>query len=459
MTKLPLHASRSNNIPKISIIGAGISGLALACQLAVSKIPFNIYEARNAQTIGHTYSITLQRSALRSLNSSRYLREAVRELRPKTAVDRAVGGNGRVSDQSPKGSASFQAVDRDVRKWLVELLAKQGGFVNWDHRLTAVRPAAEGSGAELCFENQEPTIADLVIDAGGLGSPCFDYDVEAAPKPRLLPYACYAGRRRMRSHDFLDKYSHYFRDGNTIELAGDIATSTPFISLQKVHLGERDQEGHDIELRWVFSRPSLGGHDPLYRPGRTPEEAKVIPPELYKEMLASVTLFSPKKQSMLQQFFDLLDLHSDRILHWHLRVRLPAQQYFATNADRKTFYAFAMGDAAHSVPILKSNGAVQAFHDARHMAESIVALLDCPGGVGCLRLSSTTKLPFRTGEWLREAEDSIQRLRQVHGQREHTTEELLGILGITLQERDAANLPGKVPSDAGKAASEEKGKL
>jgi len=453
MSQLPLHSTNCNSTPRISIIGAGISGLALACQLANSKIPFSIYEARTAQTIGHTYSITLHRSALRSLNSTRCLRQAVRGLRQSTAVDRAVGGNGNVSDQSPKSSATFQAVDKDLRKWLVELLAKQGGFVHWDHKLTSIRPAVQGPGAELCFEGQQPTIADLVIDAGGLRAPCFDYNVEAAPKPHLLPYASYAGRRRMKSREFLDRYSHYFKSGNTIELAGDIATGTPFVSLQKVHLGERDQDEHDVELRWVYSRPPLEGSDPLYRPERTPEEAKVIPSGLYEEILTSITLFSPKKQSMLQQFFNLLDLHSDRILNWHLRVRLPTRDYFVTNADREAFRVFAMGDAAHSVPILKSNGAGQALHDARRMAESIIALLDCPDDLRGL------KLPFRTVSWLREAEDAIQRLRLVHGQREHTTEELSGILGLTSQEY--YNLLNDVTpdSEAESDAPKEKGNL
>jgi len=452
------HTPLQSACPRVSIVGAGISGLALACHLQARKIPFNIYDARNAQTTGHSYGITLRNHALKSFKNSSFPKEHLVALRQKTAVDRAVGGTGKVSDQSPKTSATFQAVDRDFRRWLVELLTKQGGSIYWEHKLVAIRAAADGS-AELCFDGREPTLADLVIDAGGLRAPCFDYGVEAAPKPRLLPYATYYGVRRLQSQDFLDKYAHYFGEGNTIELAAEAGTSAPFISLQKVHLGEPGQRHHEVELRWVYSRPPKAGSDPLYRPYRTASEAKDIPPELYNEILSSTQLhFSQKKRAMLAQFFNLDDLHNDRILNWHLRARLPPRDYFVANADHKGYQVLPIGDAAHGFPIVKSNGAEAALRDAKLMASFISDEVDRrlggPGGV-----PRTRKSPFRYGRWYKQTQDAIQDLRNIHGQHERTAVELADIIGFKYEPTGIDDEIGDSSSEVDFNIVEDKGRL
>lgn len=265
----------------------------------------------------------------------------------------------------------------------------------------------------------------------------------------------------MSSQEFLQKYAHYFGVGNTIELSADEDSTkppTPFISLQKVHRGERGQKEHEVELRWIYSRPSKEGHDPLYRPARTSEEAEVIPPELYGEILTSIQLFSPKKRSMLQQFFSLNDLHEDRILNWHLRVHRPERKDVAANVHRKVYKVFVIGDAAHGLPIVKSNGAGLALKDARRMAEYIAALSKNRSE----ELPALTKAippPFRRGAWLEEAEDAVQRLRTAHGQRAHTPDELLGIVGFGHQGTDAFDEASKASDKVEPGRSAEKGKL
>lgn len=262
-----------------------VSGLALACRLRSRDVPFSLYEARSQNSIGHGYAITLKRRSWKPLVKTLRLTEHYNIFPQETAVDRLVGGIGQVYRDQGK---DFQAVDRDVRQWLVRKLADLGVSIKWDHKLVAVEEARHGKGAELTFENEAKAEADIVVDGAGLGSPAFDYNISTPPKPQLLQYATYYGTRRYKASSFIDRLGHWFGNGNTLEFNPSKA-GEPFIYLQKVHFPGKDTSDHTIELRWLYSRlPLLSGDDPLYRPNRTPEEAKEIPSELYSEILQSI---------------------------------------------------------------------------------------------------------------------------------------------------------------------------
>ncbi|KAK5944293.1 hypothetical protein PMZ80_003574 [Knufia obscura] len=437
------------SIPRISIIGAGISGLILACRLQNRKIPCKLYEARTVNTIGHNYAITLQWAAIKRLKKDKtFSKDDLTELRRKTAVDRAMGGNGRVSDHSVKNTLTFQAVDRDFRKWLLDHFTRQGGEVSWNHKLTAIR-AGEGGSAELLFENQDSATCDLVVDAGGLKSPCFNYIAGTEPMPRLLPYATYYGTRKMSSEHFLKEYAHYFGTGNTVELGAELNSDAPFISLQKVHLGEAGDQNHEVELRWVYSRPAKAGSDPLYRPNRTPKEAKEIPHEFYDEILKSVRhYFSPTKRSMLQRVFDLNDMQNDRILNWHLRVRLPEGDYFLNNSQQKNYEVLPMGDAAHELPVVKSRGAVKALHDARRMARCI--------SYRCWSEKHSTAEGYlsRHKAWYADTQAALQELRRIHGQEPLMADELADVIGHDLDEYEDIDADDALDEDYNSAETD-----
>lgn len=444
---------------KITIVGAGIAGLTLACLLQKQNIPFTIYEARNATTIGHSYSITLFRRPWRSLVHRLSSKHAI--FRQETAADRFLGGTGKFTDSSPDSSATFQAVDRDVRLWLVQRLQDKGIEINWDHKLSNISTSEKGHGAALSFEKSGTVEADIIIDAGGLRSPAFESHVASPPKPKLLPYATYNGSRRMKSSDFSQNLEHHFRSGNMIELIPD-SPDIPFIQIKKVHLPPKDgaSDDHNVELRWVYSRPAREGADPLYRPNRTPEEAKTIPDDFYDEMLATIDRdFSKKQRSMLKSFFDLSSLHNDRILNWHLRLRLPQQQYFVDNSNHGSYQIIAIGDAAHGLPIVESVGAGLAAEDATDLARWLQKL-DAGDG-NHIDDENFYKRPSVSREWFEQAARAVQRLRKCHGQSLLNKSGLEDAIGFWVDGVDTESLGSEDASSSSdmETAPQDKGKL
>lgn len=445
--------SKSSN-RRIAIVGAGIAGLTLAYLLQKQNIPFTIYEARNASSIGHSYSITLFRRPWRKLVNALDSKHAI--FRQETAADRFCGGTGKLKDQTPADSATFNASDRDVRSWLVHKLQEKGIEINWNHKLSGISKATDGEGAALSFEKGDPVEADIIIDAGGLRSPAFEYHLTSAPKPKLLPYATYEGSRRMPASTFSQNFAHYFGTGNMIELVPE-DPQTPFIQIKRVHLPE---DGSKVELRWVYSRPPRQGHDPLYRPDRKPEEAKDIPNEFYDEVSATIkTDFSAKQRSMLSSIFDVSSLHDDRILNWHLRLRLPSLQHFTDNTNHDSYQVVAIGDAAHGLPIVQSRGAGFAAEDASNIARWLKRLDERESEHGSDL--NFYKRPDVWRTWFMLAVQAIQRLRQCHGQSLLTRAELEDTLGVWIEGVSAEGFGSEDLSSSSdkEESSQDKGKL
>ena len=353
--------------PRICIVGAGIAGLSLAAFLSRLKIPFSIYDSRDAQKTGHNYGVNIGKKQYKPIVTS--LQKTTTDFRNAVAVDNILGGRGRVSKDVSTRASGFSASDKDVRGWLIRQLAEQGVQVHWDHKLVSLEKVPDGHGANLMFEGKPPVSTDIVIDSSGLRSAAINYG-RSVPQPVLLPYATYNGTRRMSSQDFGAKYHHYFHDGNSFSVVPE-SPGDPWIHVSKVHLrdGKSTPEDHQVEVRWIYSRPPRDGVDPLYRPHRAPEEAKEIPCEFYQEFLDFIRQHPSKNvRSKLSRFFSLSDLQNDRILNWHLRVRLPPQEYFVTNSIRDSYQVIAIGDAARGLPIVKSSGAVAAMTDAHKLS-------------------------------------------------------------------------------------------
>lgn len=419
--------------PRISIVGAGIAGLSLACRLARVGIPFTIYEARKEQSIGHNYAITLTkgwRKHIGQMFPKEYNESRASRFRNDTACDRLVGGNGQVSYESKVDSRVFQAVDKDVRKYLIKRLVQEKIEVKWEHKLIEVRAAKDGKGALLKFENNHETVSDIIVDSGGLNSSAFGRNISQPAPPKVLPYATYYGTRRISFQEFDQTFADHFRDGNVIKLKPlhEGTEQTPLISVQKIHLQkESDTPGnHTVELRWVFSRPPQGDSDPLWRPKREKEEAKIIPSEFPEAILDLVKTnpYSKKMKIFMSTLFDLSKIENDRVLNWHLRLQLPPQKYFSDNTDRGSYKIFAIGDAAHCLPILESRGAMVAMDDAQALSQTLQRFFN--GSDSNYDFHNDSELYDR---WVYQAREAVQRLREVHGQEFLTENELDDIVG------------------------------
>lgn len=432
--------------PRISIVGAGIAGLSLAVRLSRIGVPFTIYEARKEQSIGHNYAITLtkgwRKHAGEMFHKNNHESRAS-AFRKSTACDRLIGGVGQVHNDSKADSRVFQAVDKDVRKFLIDELAWKKIEVKWEHKLVEVREAEgreegqKGKGVILRFENNYETVADIIVDSGGLGSSSFYQNIAQPAPPKLLPYATYYGTRRISFKDFEERFADYFGNGNVIKFVPSEGQGeqTPLLSVQKIHVQKESDksEEHTVELRWVFSRPSLGDSDPLYRPNRAKEEAKIIPSELFEAILDLVKNndYSKKMKKFVAELFRLSDIENDRVLNWHLRLQLQSYADFCNHSNRGSHVVCAIGDAAHGLPIFESRGAMVAMDDARALS---TVLEDLWKGVTIHGFEFNPYTPSYD-RWVYEAREAVQRLRLVHGQESLTEDELDSLVGKYTESR------------------------
>lgn len=431
---------------RIAIIGAGICGLSIAARLSSlpgQKIPFQLYEARAENEIGHGYGVTLQKKPWKD-----FVRRGLRlrgsdatQAYEKISVDAIVGGVGKLKDASPEAAQRWQAIDRSLRKYILGYVAQEK--IHWNHQLASLTRAPDRRGLVLKFKDGGETTADLVIDTGGLRAPGFSA-LQKLPEPKLLPYVSYYGTRRISYQQYLEKFASFFGSGNTIEYA-PATSDTPYIQIKKVHHPNKSSSAtpssapengipdHTVEIRWVFSRAPRSDSDPLWRPNRTASEAKDIPPELIEEILTTTRspTFSDQQRSVLSSVFTKDNLPSDRILNWHLRLRLPARSLLMDSKcdESEAYQIIALGDAVHGLPIIGSQGTNVALTDAARFVEwylrSQQRLTQDVGRdsfyADCRRLYL---------HWGKAAVLAVQRLRSIHGQEPFSDEVVGGIVGL-----------------------------
>ncbi|KAK4928517.1 hypothetical protein LTR66_016219 [Elasticomyces elasticus] len=402
--------------PKVGIIGAGIAGLTLACRLQAKQIPFSIYEARDADTISHGYAVTITRPTIVSF--SNLVSKSEEALCKTTGADGVVGGQGQVKKyfcDTDDGGAT-QLIDRELRQTLLKHLSMQNIEVKWKHSLTGIKPRTTDT-AELAFENQESDAASLVVDTAGLRAPAFDDGMNNPPKQKTLPYAVYYGSRRVKSKDFREKLAKHFPPNDNFVEQVPESTEKPYLSIQKIHMPGGTADDHKIELRWTYSRPPRGETDKLWRPNRAPNEAKDIPNEFYEEFLSEVEQHFPQWKDF---FASREALKGDRILNWHLRLRLPSKDYLEQNTKRQGYQVIAIGDAVHGLPIVKSKGTCVAEKDAEVLADAIMNN----------QLENFYASSNVYNRWFLEAVEALQGLRKLHGQQELSQTELKDTIGF-----------------------------
>lgn len=162
---------------------------------------------------------------------------------------------------------------------------------------------------------------------------------------------------------------------------------------------------------------------------------------------------------MLKSFFDLSSLHSDRILNWHLRLRVPQQQYFVDNSNHGSYQIIAIGDAAHGLPIVESVGAGLAAEDATDLARWLQKL--DAGDSKHVDDENFYKRPSVSRDWFEQAVRAVQRLRKCHGQPLLNRKELEDTIGFWVDGVDTESLGFEDVSSSSdtETAPQDKGKL
>ena len=172
-----------NLITTIAIIGAGLAGLTLARVLHVHGIPVTVYEGElssRARSQGGMLDIHDYNGQL-ALQAAQLLDEFQSLILDGRQSMRIVDRNGIVLfDKEDDGTGGRPEVQRaELREMLLQSLPD--GTVRWGHKLSEVRPLAEGRH-EARFANGTTVVTSLLVGADGAWSRVRPLLTAAIPK-------------------------------------------------------------------------------------------------------------------------------------------------------------------------------------------------------------------------------------------------------------------------------------
>ena len=365
--------------PTISIIGAGIGGLALGRCLLKRGIKTILYEKATCSP-RHSYAITLHRGSYTPLLPVLGLDE--RALKSRIAVDAGIGGAGKVGSL---GSSAFRA-----HRGKFEELLREGLEIKWEHTLEHVGQEPDGRLA-LHFDNGQRISSDIVIAVEGPHSPTRKQYL-SDHEPTVLPYVAFNGKRKLRRDVFDELYRPAMSEGNVIESKHNDVNLT---------ISTNDVNEDTASLSWIYSRPARDDSDPLHKPGRSTSAAKQTPEAFFREIGALKDLPQP-----FDDVFDAEKLRKERILHWLMRsILVPTDAL--QELGRKNIWL--MGDAVHAEQIIGGNGANAAISDAVSLAEH----------VGESNVSAIEKwYAKRRKFWGADVEKSLRNIAMMHGEQQ-----------------------------------------
>ncbi|KAF1922675.1 FAD/NAD(P)-binding domain-containing protein [Didymella exigua CBS 183.55] len=370
--------------PTVSIVGAGIGGLTLGRCLLHRGIRAVLYE-KAPSSPRHTYAITLQPASYRPLLKALDIDEST--FRKRVAVDAGIGGSGNINAEG-YGYRNLEPASFRAHRGKLEELLREGLDVRWEHTLQSVK--TDGS-LDLEFANGQCVKADIAIGIEGPHSVVRKQFLPSA-SPDILPYVAFNGKRRIPRETFDKLYASSYKNTTVLELRnGDIVLN--------ISISEATPE--QVSISWIYSRPSRGSSDALFKPNRPNAAAKDIPQEFYTEVEGLEELSQP-----FADVFDAEKLRKERVLHWLMRSILIQKSELQDLGLKKIAL---MGDAAHAEQIIGGGGANGAIDDGVSLAKWIAEK-----GTADI----TSWYHERYASWQKGQEESQASIAGIHGQQD-----------------------------------------
>lgn len=382
---------------KVSIIGAGISGLVLGRALKQQGIKTCVFEKARQSNNRNNYAITLYEKSYRPLLKLLNLEENA--FRRKVAVGTHRGQGKETEAGREEGGGPLRA-----NRARLEGLLTEGVDVKFEHELQNFE-SLPGS-VELKFRRGGARHSSPII-VGADGPHSFlrqkILPEEGAASLKVLPFATYNGKRTISAQEWEGLKGEFEEAGTGVIEHRESSSSSPL--LLQISLSNISEDDGSVLLSYTFSRPALSHldkEDALYRPHRSKDEAQTTPQALFSELAAlQSTLPEP-----FRSVFDPEAVEKDRLLNWLQRSLhldpLSSEPLLKAAGEGIVL----MGDAVHAEPILGGQGANEAILDAMELAEVIAR-------DGKLR----EFYERRAGEWQRSVKQSEEKIAQMHGEK------------------------------------------
>lgn len=324
--------------PSISIIGAGFAGLMLGRCLKMMEIPSSIHEKRSVQERRQdtSRSITLRPWAYEPL--AKVLGIDYHQLAEKDQNPDSNMSDSMCCSQSQIEDLLFE--DLEVGYYLE--LSYIEGLKSQMHRLTF---SSEPLLGQDLIESQ------LTVGADGVHS-SVRHLVLPEVKPKILPYVVYYGSRQMTVRRYKHEIAPHMRYPVMFQFRK--GTQTLLRIIPRVSGSLLNDDGY-VKVKYTYSRPAHKD-DPLFKPNRKEWEAGYIPNEFYSE-IEGLTDLGP----VFGDIFHPQKVRQDKVLNWLMRSLLVPLEKLQELADQRILL---IGDAAHTMPILGSEGANWAVNDA-----------------------------------------------------------------------------------------------
>ena len=319
----------------ISIIGAGLAGLMSARCLSLTGLSFTICDKRQ-QRQDTSRSITLRPWAyepLAKVLGIDYQQLAERDQKPDSNMsDSMCCPQGQIED----------SLSKDLHVAYCQELLDIEGLRSQVHGLVLTKMP---SSRKNLIKSQ------LTIGADGVHSGVRQL-VLPEVKRKILPYVVYYGSRRMTVRHYKHDIAPHMRYPAIFQFRKEAQTLLRIIPCLSNSL--LNDDGY-VHVKYTYSRPAHDG-DPLFAPNRKEWEAEYIPDEFYSE-IESLENLGP----VFGNIFHPQKVREDRVLNWLMRSLLVPLEKLQELADQGILL---IGDAAHAMPILGSEGASWAINDA-----------------------------------------------------------------------------------------------